>query len=130
MLSFIFAPVKAAEVDENTLLVELLHKLDSVSHFKSMKEQSIAVKKINPVFEGKASVEKYDAYMDIARSYWKYNGDSCIVYVDKSISTAHEIGASVRKYKALIYKSNSFSLLGYFTEMQNTECRELPDLSA
>lgn len=125
LLSFAFADNVSAEVaagaqddrtESSSLLDEFLEKLDSVQYFKNRKIQSIALKKINPVFEDKASIEKYDAYMDIANAYRKFNGDSCVVYIDLAFRTAKELGSKTLEYDAIIQKSNSFSLLGYFTE--------------
>ena len=98
------------------LLDEFLHKLDSVEYFKRMKEQSIELMKISSIFDEKASPEQYRAYMEIAKAYSKYNGDSCVVYIDKAIKAAHELDFLHLEYKAQILKANEFSLLGYFIE--------------
>ena len=101
---------------QEALLDEFMQMLDSVDYYKNERKQSIELMKICSVFDEKASPEQFRAYMGIAEAYGKFNGDSCVVYIDKAISSACEVGLKELIYKAQIYKAKEFSILGYFTE--------------
>ena len=107
---------RGATSGQEALLDEFLQMLDSVDYYKNERKQSIELMKICSVFDEKASPEQFRAYMGIAEAYGKFNGDSCVVYIDKAISSACEVGLKELIYKAQIYKAKEFSILGYFTE--------------
>lgn len=107
---------RGATSGQEALLDEFLQMLDSVDYYKNERKQSIELMKICSVFDEKASPEQFRAYMCIAEAYGKFNGDSCVVYIDKAISSACEVGLKELIYKAQIYKAKEFSILGYFTE--------------
>ncbi len=107
---------RSATSGQEALLDEFLQMLDSVDYYKNERKQSIELMKICSVFDEKASPEQFRAYMCITEAYGKFNGDSCVVYIDKAISSACEVGLKELIYKAQIYKAKEFSILGYFTE--------------
>lgn len=104
---------------ESPLLEVFLNKLDSVDYYIQIKEESIDVIKQCPAFKGGDCLDKYEAYMDVARAYGQYVGDSSVVYLDKAIKVADSINNKQLKNIAILEKANTFILLGHFVDAED-----------
>ncbi len=100
----------------NPLWPVFFNKLDSVDVYIHNREKKIAIKKCNPVLDESDTREKFNILMDIAGSYEKFDGDSCLLYYDKALMAARSLGDKSLSYTAAIRKANTLNLLGYFTE--------------
>lgn len=84
--------------------------------FRSIRENNI-LKEKKKLYSHQLSPEKqYEANRSLAESYFGYQSDSVIVYLQKNLVLADSLKNETWKYETLIKKSSLLNSIGLFTE--------------
>jgi len=102
----------------DALVRELLSKLDSTDVYAARKEAKIdAVKAQLPGNDGQ---QRFALYYTIAEDYHNYIVDSSLVYLEKAVLLADQMGMDSLRFKAMITKATVLADTGFYTESQQT----------
>lgn len=100
------------------LIRELLTKLDSTDIYAASKEKRI--EEIKAKLQGSSGRERFDLCRSIAEEYGNYMLDSALVYISMEERSAVEIGSDSLVINAMLRRSNTLSIGGFYVEAEET----------